>query len=172
MPLNISAKFRVVSSGRGTRAGSPPAKKLEEVYLANFGFMFKPLSKALFFIFVGFLQFGLDGTGGRAEVSPVGPDFAISFKRTTRAVQSSNGGRTAELGRAQGRRRSTCRAARSRRRRVWGSRRSSARTRRSSRSPRGTRTSRRPCRTRTRWEIDFNALFFFNRPGLLSRHAG
>ena len=28
-----------------------------------------------------------DGTGGRAEISPIGPDFAMTFKKTTQAVQ-------------------------------------------------------------------------------------
>ena len=43
-----------------------PIKYVDDVYRANFGFMYKPLTKAIFLIFVGFLQFGLDSSNGNA----------------------------------------------------------------------------------------------------------
>ena len=43
-----------------------PVRWLEGVYRANFGFLYKPVSKSVFLIFIGFLQFGLDSSKGNA----------------------------------------------------------------------------------------------------------
>lgn len=43
-----------------------PVGAVENLYRANFGFLYKPVSKSIFLIFVGFLQFGLDSSNGNA----------------------------------------------------------------------------------------------------------
>ena len=41
-----------------------PCPPIDRVYRANFGFLYRPLSKALFFIFLAFLEFGLETGNG------------------------------------------------------------------------------------------------------------
>lgn len=43
-----------------------PIAYVDAVYRANFGFMYKPVTKAVFLVFVGFLQFGLDSSHSNA----------------------------------------------------------------------------------------------------------
>ena len=43
-----------------------PIAYVDAVYRANFGFMYKPATKAVFLVFVGFLQFGLDSSHSNA----------------------------------------------------------------------------------------------------------
>mmetsp|Transcript_6035 Transcript_6035/g.8539 ORF Transcript_6035/g.8539 Transcript_6035/m.8539 type:complete len:158 (+) Transcript_6035:34-507(+) len=43
-----------------------PFPPLHALYRQNFGFIFKPISKGVFIIFIGFLQFGLKNTFGLA----------------------------------------------------------------------------------------------------------
>jgi len=43
-----------------------PAPTLETFYKNNLGFIYKPISKGVFLIFVGFLQFGLNNVFGLA----------------------------------------------------------------------------------------------------------
>lgn len=45
---------------------SKPIAYVDAVYRANFGFMYKPATKAVFLVFVGFLQFGLDSSHSNA----------------------------------------------------------------------------------------------------------
>lgn len=61
--------------------------KLDKAYKANFGFLYKPISKGIFLIFVGFLQFGLDASQILSEFS-----ILLSFEpprvQYTRAASS------------------------------------------------------------------------------------
>ena len=43
-----------------------PVAAIDALYRANFGFLYKPMSKGVFLIFIGFLQFGLKNTFGLA----------------------------------------------------------------------------------------------------------